>query len=111
MIIGKFTQTDDGYIGLIATLGIREEARFAPAKPGRDGAPDYAVLSDDGFVELGAAWKRHSDRTGKAYLSVRLDSPLLPAPINGALIEQDPDAGEFVLVWSRKRPAETAETD
>jgi uncharacterized protein (DUF736 family) len=90
MIIGKFTLTDGSYIGLIAAFGIREEARIEPAgKPDRDGAPDYTVLSDDGFVELGAAWRRHSERTGKAYLSVRLDSPLLPAPINGALIEPD----------------------
>ena len=111
MIIGKFTTAEDGYIGLIATLGIREEARFAPAKAGASGAPDYVVLSDDGFVELGAAWKRHSAKTGKAYLSVKLDSAFLPAPINCALIVQSAEEGEFALVWNRRRPSDDTTTE
>ena len=109
MIMGNFPAADDGYSGLIATLGIREEARFAPAKPGAEGTPDYTVLSDDGFVELGAAWKRHSAKTGKAYLSVKLDAPMLAAPVDCALVEQQEKASEFVLVWTRKKaPAETS---
>jgi uncharacterized protein (DUF736 family) len=107
MIIGKFTPAEDGYIGLIATLGIREEARIVTAKPGAAGAPDYVVLSDDGFVELGAAWKRES-KAGKAYLSVKLDSAFLPAPINCALVEQQDEPVEFVLVWSRKKTSSEA---
>ena len=103
MIIGNFRQNGDGYIGLIATLGLREQARIEPAKPGAEGAPAYVVLSDDGFIELGAAWRRHNAKTGKAYLSVRLDAPTLAVPINGALIVQ-PD-GEFILVWSRRKSA------
>jgi uncharacterized protein (DUF736 family) len=87
---------------------LREEARIEPAKPGHAGTPDYVVLSDDGFVELGAAWKRHSAKTGKAYLSVRLDSAFVPAPVNCALIEQEHEDGEFALVWSRKKTAAEA---
>ena len=37
--------------------------------------------------------------TGKAYLSVKLDSPFLPASVNGALIEQED--GTHILVWNR----------
>jgi uncharacterized protein (DUF736 family) len=46
--------------------------------------------------------------TGKAYLSVKLDSPTLPGPVNCALIEQEREDGEFALVWSRKRTAAEA---
>jgi uncharacterized protein (DUF736 family) len=108
MIIGNFTFIDEGYSGLIlAPGGFINPVRIAPVA-GK--GVDYTVTVD-GAVDLGVAWKRHSGKTGKAYLSVKLDSPFLSAPINCALIEQDPDAGEFVLVWSRKRPAETAETE
>jgi uncharacterized protein (DUF736 family) len=107
MIIGKFTPQNDGYVGLIATFGLREEARIEPTKPGSAG-PDYVVLSDDGFVELGAAWKRHSSKTGKAYLSVKLDTPFVNAPINCALIEHED--GDHALVWSRKTRAEAPAT-
>ena len=108
MIIGKFTLHGGTYLGLISTFGLREEVRFNPAPPALTGRPDYVVLSDDGFVELGVAWKRHSSKTGKAYLSIKLDSAFLPAPVNCALIEPDPEDGEFALVWSRKRTAAEA---
>ena len=33
---------------------------------------DYTITVDE--LELGAAWKRHSSKTGKVYLSVKLGS-------------------------------------
>lgn len=48
-----------------------------------------------------AAWKRAS-RERKPYLSVKLDSLFLAAPVNAALIEQED--GTHALIWSRRRP-------
>ena len=107
MIIGTFTPVDGGYCGMIlAPAGVINPVRVAPVA-GK--GIDYSI-THDGF-DLGAAWKRHSSKTGKAYLSVKLDSPYLAAPVNCALIEQPerPDEDdEFILVWSRKKAAAEA---
>jgi uncharacterized protein (DUF736 family) len=51
-------------------------------RPQTNGA-HYKVSADNG-CEVGAGWKRTS-KDGKAYVSVRLDSPFLWAPINCAM--------------------------
>jgi uncharacterized protein (DUF736 family) len=105
MIIGKFTTVEDGgYIGLIlAPGGLINPVRIAPVE-GK--GVDYVITVDgDNGFDLGVAWNRHSTKTGKLYLSVKLDSPFLPAPVNAALIQPDQEDGEFALVWSRKKPA------
>lgn len=106
MIIGKFTPADDGYVGEIATpSGFISPVRIAPI----EGKGVDFVVAVDG-LELGAAWKRHGSKTGKAYLSVKLDSPFLLAPANCALITPKHDGGEFSLVWSRKKAVPAAPT-
>ena len=74
MIIGKFTSVEDGgYVGLIlAPGGLINPVRIAPVA-GK--GVDYVITVDGrhGF-DLGVAWNRHSTKTGKAYLSVKLDS-------------------------------------
>lgn len=113
MIIGNFTQRASGaFQGDIATLGLTQEIFVAPVVPSRKGSPDYRVVLAAGSIEIGAAWQRRSAKTGKVYLSVRLDSPLFSAPVNCVLIEQEDEPDEFILVWSRKKAtAEAAATE
>jgi uncharacterized protein (DUF736 family) len=73
MIIGKFTRSGNAYTGKLVTL-----TKFEPAERGAD----YPVTMEG--VEVGAAWKKTAKDTGKAYLSVKLDSPFLATPVNGA---------------------------
>ena len=63
------------------------------------GERDWENCLTRGGVEVGAAWKRTGKESGKAYLSVKLDSPFLPVPVNCALMAQDD--GSHILVWSR----------
>ena len=93
MIIGKFNQAQNDYIGNLVTLTHRGKLVFAPA----EGGVDYRVTLDG--ADVGAAWKKTARESGKAYLSVKLDSPFLPAPVNCALMAQDD--GVHILVWSR----------
>ncbi len=93
MIIGKFTRSGNAYTGKLVTLTHKQALKFEPAERGAD----YQVTLEG--VEVGAAWKKTAKDTGKAYLSVKLDSPFLAAPVNGALIEQEDDA--HILVWNR----------
>ena len=52
-----------------------------------------------GAMEIGAAWKRQT-ATQREYLSVKLDDPSLPAPVNARLIAADDD--NMNLYWSRR---------
>ena len=92
MIIGTFTKKNEGYSGKLVTLTHSQALTFEPAEKG----VDFRVKL--GTVEVGAAWKKTARESGKAYLSVKLDSPFLPAPVNCALMEQDDG---YILVWTR----------
>lgn len=101
MIIGTFTKKNQGYSGKLVTLTHSQAITIQPAEKG----PDFHVLI--GEIEVGAAWNRTVKKTGKPYLSVKLDSPFLPAPLNCALME--PKEGDFILVWNRDERKPDAE--
>jgi uncharacterized protein (DUF736 family) len=106
MIIGNliYDREVDTFAGSITTLTIsHDDVRIKPVDKKNDKEPDYRVLSESAFgtVEFGAAWKRTSEG-GKAFLSVALDDPSLPGPINAALF-LDPDENNAALVWNRKK--------
>lgn len=98
MKIGHFKPNDDAtYDGRMLSLtGEHIALLMAPVERRSENGPDYRILGGD--FEFGAAWKRTS-KDGKPYLSVKLDLPLLPAPINAALIEIGD--GGYMLVWNR----------
>ena len=93
MIIGNFKKQAKGYAGDLTTLTHQAKLVFTPASKG----VDYEVTLDG--IKLGAAWKKTARESGKEYLSVQLDSPFLPSPVNCALMPQDD--GNHILVWSR----------
>jgi uncharacterized protein (DUF736 family) len=104
MIIGKFTQHGEVYAGSLYGIGFAiQHVVFSPAAAKQGNGPDFLVTgaSYEGEPEtdLGAAWAKTS-KAGKAYLSVKLDSPVLVTPINGALTRQQD--GSYALVWNRK---------
>jgi uncharacterized protein (DUF736 family) len=105
MIIGNFAYNadHDTYAGAITTLTLqRNQVVFRPTEKNGEKEPDYRILHehDGATVELGAAWKRSSER-GRAFLSVLLDDPALPSSLNAAMFlsEQEERA---TLVWQRQ---------
>jgi uncharacterized protein (DUF736 family) len=110
MIIGTFNNCgNDIFAGSIGGIGFNiPNVVFTPAAPEKIGnRPGFTVQGgsseEQGRFELGAAWRKTSKK-GKAYLSVKLDSPALDAPINCALTQQQD--GSHVLVWNRKEAEE-----
>jgi uncharacterized protein (DUF736 family) len=93
MIIGNFKKQAKGYAGDLITLTHQAKLVFTPASK----SVDYEVTLDG--IKLGAAWQKTARESGKEYLSVQLDSPFLPSPVNCALMPQD--NGTHILVWSR----------
>jgi uncharacterized protein (DUF736 family) len=109
MIIGNFTYDAKAntYLGDIVTLNFSLSAvSFVPNEKNSDKEPDYRVVSTrtNGTVELGAGWKRSSER-GTDFISVSLDGPLLPSPFNAALFTDGETAS---LVWTRPKPQAVA---
>ena len=95
--IGSFTRQDNDFYGTLRTLSLNVKCKIVPiAKDGGNG-PDYRVLA--GTTEIGAAWQRQS-KANRDYLSVRIDDPLLPAPLDARLI--DSEDGSMSLYWSRR---------
>jgi len=101
MIIGKFQNAENGRITgeLDALLVGRVKLTFEPNTKGAD----YTVQTETG-CEVGAAWKKTSKEGDKPYISVRLDSPFLPKPINAALFPAKDGAERQVLVWDQPKP-------
>ncbi len=93
--IGTFTKNDTGFAGTIQTLGLKAKISINPVEKGGDAAPDYRAHA--GKVEIGAGWTRKS-KSGREYISLKLDDPSFAAPIYANLIERD---GQHDLIWSR----------
>lgn len=113
MIIGNFMYAaeTDTYAGFIATLTVHHgDVAIRPAEKSGDKEPDYRVVAEMGFgpIELGAAWKRTSER-GQEFLSVSLDDPALNGPVNAALFLNAEDS-TAVLAWNRPKAKPAAVT-
>ena len=96
--IGTFTSTATGFTGSIKTLTLNVKARLERIENPSDKGPHFRIFS--GAVELGAAWQKHSEQSGRDYLSVKLDDPSFPAPIYATLVEVEGEDG-LSLIWSR----------
>jgi uncharacterized protein (DUF736 family) len=101
IVIGTFSRTSDGaFHGAIRTLTLSVKGlEIRPVARANDKAPDHRILA--GQTEVGAAWT--VSRVGKPEcLSVRIDDPGLPAPLD-ALLSQVQD--RYELRWSRRSQA------
>jgi uncharacterized protein (DUF736 family) len=93
--IGTFTASENGYTGSIKTLTLNIKAKFVASEKEHD----YRILA--GATEFGAAWKKTARDSKREYLSVKLDDPSFPAPLNASLVKVDGD-DSFTLIWSRR---------
>ncbi|MBR1033122.1 DUF736 domain-containing protein [Bradyrhizobium liaoningense] len=100
--IGSFTSNGNGgFTGSIRTLTLtlNVKAQFRRIENPSDKGPHFRVFAAAN-VELGAAWQRVAQETGRDYLSVKLDDPSFPAPIYATLVEVEGEEG-LQLIWSR----------
>ena len=95
MIIGKFQQEGNAFVGTI--LGLNAPAPVAITPTDLKGI-DYTVTAYG--LDLGVAWQKTSAK-GNSYLSIKLDNPFLQAPVNCALITQSEGQA---LIWEREKP-------
>jgi uncharacterized protein (DUF736 family) len=99
-VIGTFSAVKDGYAGAIRTLTISAKVQIIANDRRGEGAPDFRIMA--GATEIGAAWRKTKQGSEETYLRVKLDDPILPQPIWGALLEATED-GVARLLWRRDR--------
>lgn len=100
--IGRFTSTDNGYVGRLHFLSVDIQAVFVPTGADTaDKAPDYRIhLDDANGPEIGAGWKRRADKAGD-FVSVVIDAPIFVKPIRANLFLSSRDDGAWSLQWTR----------
>lgn len=101
--IGYVTKLEDGrYKGELKTLSIRAEIVITPnADKVSKNQPDYRVFAEG--IEVGAAWVRKSESSGKEYVSLSIAAPefgpkKLYANLGKAAGQDDDNV--FALIWN-----------
>ena len=103
-VIGTFSAVKDSYAGTIRTLSVSTKVRvIANDRKEAEGALDFRIMA--GAAEIGVAWRKTKKDSEETYLRVKLDDPVLPQPIWGALLEGTED-GVARLLWRRDRKEE-----
>jgi uncharacterized protein (DUF736 family) len=98
--IGTFTNRDGKITGKIRTLTLNAALTFLPNEnPTSADAPAYRIFGSN-RAELGAAWEKTAEATGRKYPSVRLDDPTFAGPLYASLLEQED--GTHNLIWNRR---------
>ena len=101
--IGFVTKRDDGrYEGEIKTLSVRADIVILPiANKEAPNQPDFRVMSQG--IEIGAAWIRTGQISGKEYVALSIAAPelgnkTLYTNLGRAAGQTDPDV--FALIWN-----------
>ena len=100
MNIGKFQLENGAYTGTVQTItGSNLPVRIAPHDLKE---LDYLVTLAGSEIDLGVAWNKVGKEKGTKYVSVKFNSPFLPAPVYCSLFTQKD--GSYNLVWKRPDP-------
>jgi uncharacterized protein (DUF736 family) len=98
--IGTFQDAGNGvFRGEVKTATLRFFANIVPVERQLEGGPTHTVIVDGTRAQIGSAWKKTAQTSGKDYLSMTLDDPSFPGPIQCKLLEGE---GQFDLVWERR---------
>ncbi|MBI1686796.1 DUF736 family protein [Caulobacter hibisci] len=101
--IGHLRRDGVDFVGRLEILTLSTDLRLVPANKFSPRAPDFDINA--GTIDAGVAW-RVTDTSG-AVLSLKLDDPSWPEPINvRAMASED---GQLPLVWIRKAEASAAQ--
>lgn len=100
--IGTLTKLGGGsFKGQLKTLSIKADILVEPNdRKTTDAQPDYRVFS--GEVEIGAGWERHSEASGRDYVSLSLAAPEFgPRRIYANLGRAaGSDDNTFAVIWN-----------
>lgn len=96
MDLGTFTRDGDKFTGTITTLAFKAKAIVQPIDKVSAFSPDFRIYASG--AEIGAAWTMTS-KSGRPYLSIKLDDPSFSGAIYCRLVEVENE--RHSLIWSR----------
>lgn len=100
--IGQVTATrKGGFKGQLKTITISADIEIVPnEQKANDNQPDYRVITDG--IEIGAGWNRHSESSGRDYVSLSLAAPEFGPRRLYANLGRAPggDDKSFALIWN-----------
>lgn len=99
--IGYVTRTDTGsFKGQLKTISIKVAIEIVPnVTKANDVQPDYRVLAGD--VEIGAAWNRRSETSGREYVSLSFAAPEFgPRRLYANLGRAAGSDDRFAIIWN-----------
>jgi uncharacterized protein (DUF736 family) len=101
MIFGNFEKKGKGYTGTIETFlfGSVPVTIEPVTRKKNDKMPDFRIVSEG--KAIGAAWKQTSEKSGKEFLSVKLEHPGLD---RGCALFYTAEGDGLVLTWNSPRP-------
>jgi uncharacterized protein (DUF736 family) len=104
-IIGTFIAKNNGYEGRVETLTLKANIAIETVKKNSDNQPDYRVfiVTEDFKSDIGAAWKKTSQRDQSEYLSVSIDDISFTTKAYCRLVKTGAEKGH-TLFWERPRP-------
>ena len=97
-IIANMKKLENGtFTGKVKTATLNFTLTLQPIEDAQDhdNKPNYRAKISG--YEAGAGWNKISEKNNP-YVSVQLDDPAFPAPINANLVESE---GGYILLWSR----------
>ncbi|MBV8061675.1 MAG: DUF736 family protein [Alphaproteobacteria bacterium] len=101
--IGCFKKEGSLFVGAITFLPAEVQTRIMPATSKFSSvSPDYVVThqgATDFHAEIGMGWDEYLPQHDIRYISVTLDAPTLPRPIDAVLCEDFDE--QWYLFWDR----------
>lgn len=101
--IGCFRKEGSIFVGTITFLPAEVQTQIVPVVTKFSSvSPDYTVthMGMNGFnAEIGMAWEEYLPQHDIRYLTVTLDAPTLPRPIDAVLCEDFDE--QWYLFWDR----------
>ena len=108
--IGSLLPENEGFRGKLRTLSHKLLLELHPNDEKRgEESPDFIVYAGEGgdLVQIGAAWQRRVQargvNNGRRFLSITLDDPSFPAPLNVAAFAPDEGGLPWLITWNRPR--------
>lgn len=99
--IATLTVKDDGFEGTLATLNVTAAISvLANTQKVNDSEPDYRIVSKKNGFELGAGWKKVSQRNGNEYVSVSLSAPEFGTIYGNIANAPGNDPDKKVIIWN-----------
>lgn len=100
MIIGIFHSAEDGFVGQLFFMGLDQVPIAAvPSKPEKTFAFLLAGKTLNTSIEIGRGVRKQGKNGG--YLEVKLDGPILPAPVTATMDLKPSREGTYTLEWKR----------